>query len=764
MKSLIYLTFTFSFFRILPLTFETNPFAISQVISVPEDTISIITSNLIVMVLTSATNMLFSCGICREHLHTDMTTLPCLHNFCRCCVEHLFRKQLRQNPQITPGNHNSPFSCPDCSSKVFPPDTSDGIAENYAKGEERIQWVLDSLEPNTFILNLLKAKELQQNTQLCERCFKEHSPVSASAWCRECNKCFCSRCLKLHQDFTMHFEVVFLSDGDLPNLKDLMPRRKCDTHKEPVNTYCTQCRLCLCQSCWMDHYTVTSSCPPPLPLEKLAGLKKADANVMLSDLKTCENGIKRQYEGTLSRISKVKEEFKVASEQIRADRDRLIKIFTKKTDDLLISLESAAKAETEELVSQLSQNGTWLNQMEFLALNVNTLLTNATSIDLVSCYSKLDSCWDNLQAGINSEVVIRKKLSVNYSGQYAKLLQNAEQMTVGQMEINEETAHEKFLKVENATIVSPDAGIKGERTTATQCQLVNYKDAMSQTQTISKSNACIQSGESIPKLIDTGRWSVSGSSIDFVDGIAITDDDTIFLCCHSLRQVREYTSEGVFRYACSLPCRPFDIASLTDEVLAVVSSDDHMLVLLFRTNSYKEPLKLHKVVSTKQNYISVCGFGNRFYACQLSGNVDLINAEAHVMIVVAQPSTKPDPRHRITLGSTTHSVVFLDYADQTVTLYGRSGKVYSTSNARNHEGKQSTSHVYMDAHGTLFACSNIGIYTVATEDSPSCILWTFENKKIKCAPRMCISGNKLVFSYFTNNRKEIRVFKISYLS
>lgn len=716
------------------------------------------------MVLTLATNMLFSCGLCRERLSTDMKTLPCLHNFCRCCIAQIFRKQL---PEITTTNNNnnttSLFSCPECFSKVLTPDPPDGFAENRAKEEERVQWVLDKLEPNSFILNLLKAKELQQDAQLCERCLKDNSNVSASAWCRDCDKCFCSRCLKLHQDFTLHSEIVCLADGDLPSLKELMPRQKCDAHKEPVNTYCTRCRLCLCQSCWMGHFTVTGNCPPPLPLDKLAGLKKADGNVLLSGIKITENDIKRRNDETLARMSKVKEEFQTAFEQVRADRDRLISIFNKKADELLFNLESAAKAESEKLASQLSQNGTWLNQIDFLALNVNTLMTNATSTDLVSCYPKLDSCWDSLQVCINAEVANWEKISVNYSGQFAKLLQNAEQMKIGHVQIEEEKSPGEPLKGDKSAIVSPDPDIHSERNAAIQCQLKDYKDAWTQTRVVRTSDICIQSGESTPKLIDADRWSVSGSSIDFIDGIAVSTEGSVFLCCRSLKQVREYSSEGLFLSSCSLPCRPFDITCLTEEVLAVVSSDDHMLITLLRTTSDKDPLKIYKVVHTKQNYVSACGSGSLFYACQRSGNVELINIEANVMIVVAQPTAKPDPRHRVVLGSTTHSVVFLDYIDQTLTLYGRSGKIYSTANARNRGGQQSTSHMCMDVHGTLFACNNVGIYTVATEDSPSSVLWTFEDKKLKCAPRMCIGGSKLFLTYFTNNRKEIRVFKISYL-
>lgn len=691
-----------------------------------------------------------------------MKTLLCLHNFCRCCIAKVFRDQLRQLTTNDAANYL--LYCPECSHKMIIPDPPDGVLGNRAKEEEHVQWVLGRLEPNPFILNLLKAKELQQNAQLCERCFKDHTTIPASAWCRNCDRSFCKRCLKLHKDFSMHSEIVSLSDGDLPTIKELMPTRKCDTHKELVNTYCTRCRLCLCQSCWISHFTETGNCPPPLPMDKLAGLKKADGNVLLSGIKTSENDIKRRNEDILSRMSKVKKDYQVASDKIRSDLDRLIQIFTRKADELLSGLETAARDETEGLTDQLSQNGLWLNQMDFLALNVKTLLANATSTDLVSCFPKLDYCWESLQSSIDANMVNWKRLSVNYSGQYAKLLRNAEQMTVGQVEVGEATATNESMKTDKAAILVPDARILSDINTGVQCQLTASRNMETQTKIVSTSDASAQSGESIPRLIDAGRWSISGSSIDFVDGVVVGVDGHVFLCCRSLKQVREYTSEGLFLFACSLPCRPFDIAGLMEEIIAVVSSDDHMIVLLLRTPSDKDLLKVSKVVHTKKNYVSVCGFGNLFYACRRSGEIELINAEANVMISVSQPSAKADPRHRIVLGSTTHSVVFLDYVDQTLTLYGRSGKSYLIANARNRGGHQSTSHMFMDAHGVLFACNSAGIYTVGTEDSPSCVLWTFEDKKLKSAPRFCIGGNKLFLSYFANNRKEIRVFKVSYLS
>ncbi len=132
-----------------------------------------------------------TCSICLEHFKTPKT-LPCLHNFCRDCLQETIQTSAHPkmpDPANYPTNNCVVFSfpCPACRADVnFPvsvphPLNMREIAENAARNEFKTNFHIESQ------LDMLKQK-LEQGCP-------EHQGETLLFYCKTCNKPICQLCL-----------------------------------------------------------------------------------------------------------------------------------------------------------------------------------------------------------------------------------------------------------------------------------------------------------------------------------------------------------------------------------------------------------------------------------------------------------------------------------------------------------------------------------------------------------------------------------------
>ena len=118
--------------------------------------------------MATSVNDELKCAICLE-LFQDPRILPCLHTFCRECIQHSLNK-------------NRSLKCPVCRAKH----------ELNAEGARL-------LPVDEYALQELPLKKLQQqvgNTeQECKSCGKQASLV---AWCDDCDAMICQPCVALY--------------------------------------------------------------------------------------------------------------------------------------------------------------------------------------------------------------------------------------------------------------------------------------------------------------------------------------------------------------------------------------------------------------------------------------------------------------------------------------------------------------------------------------------------------------------------------------
>ena len=173
-----------------------------------------------------------TCAVCLEH-YTEPKVLSCLHYYCKTCIVKLALKK-------------NPFPCPDCRKKV-----------KLEVGKE------DEL-PTAHFINRLKELHAKQEKVLsrdvvCEVCTKIQ--VQAEAYCKQCGKFICKRCVESHSVMSAFFEgheIVSMAEFKDLNEEDIVskstPGKKCRVHKKNLKFYCYGCKCLICRDCIViDH-------------------------------------------------------------------------------------------------------------------------------------------------------------------------------------------------------------------------------------------------------------------------------------------------------------------------------------------------------------------------------------------------------------------------------------------------------------------------------------------------------------------------------
>ena len=177
-----------------------------------------------------------TCSICGD-LFTDPKTIPCLHTFCKQCIE----KSIESNKKIA-----SIVCCPLCRTPLARDDISS--------------------VPTNFTINRLveifgKRKESGKSFAPKEmKCSSCEDGLAAITWCIECENSLCQRCNDAHQRmkaFKSHKTVPVEEFVKNPKLVLSTPEKPevCKSHgKQALDLYCKTCSSLICRDCTLkDH-------------------------------------------------------------------------------------------------------------------------------------------------------------------------------------------------------------------------------------------------------------------------------------------------------------------------------------------------------------------------------------------------------------------------------------------------------------------------------------------------------------------------------
>ena len=171
--------------------------------------------------MASGTTTSVFCNLCSKSF-TDPRLLPCLHVFCKPCLESL---QSRNKGALT---------CPTCyKTSPHPPS---------------------NLPRHLRIEREVAISRIQERGKtVCGTCDKNNK---AEAYCEDCSSGMCSNCVGMHKRakaFKSH-KVVSLHSAQPHSSTDLYIPIPCSIHpSETIKYYCISCSTLACSDCILDH-------------------------------------------------------------------------------------------------------------------------------------------------------------------------------------------------------------------------------------------------------------------------------------------------------------------------------------------------------------------------------------------------------------------------------------------------------------------------------------------------------------------------------
>ncbi|XP_078699887.1 uncharacterized protein LOC144926747 [Branchiostoma floridae x Branchiostoma belcheri] len=184
-------------------------------------------------VLSQISGDFLECTICLEP-YKDPKILPCLHTFCKTCLEKFVAKQ---------GEAKDRFPCPTCRIETVLPEG--GVA---------------GLKNNFFVLSLRDTVDahksvasVEDDKVSCDVCEEE----VATCGCAVCEEFFCDECTRAHSRFKRNRDHEIIGVAELKEQKitkmssvKSISLPMCPKHEdEKLKFYCETCQSPICRDC-----------------------------------------------------------------------------------------------------------------------------------------------------------------------------------------------------------------------------------------------------------------------------------------------------------------------------------------------------------------------------------------------------------------------------------------------------------------------------------------------------------------------------------
>ena len=294
-----------------------------------------------------------TCPVCQNQF-CEPKILPCLHYYCKECVQQL---ALLAGP-------NRPFACPECRRGTVLP-------QNDANQLRTVFFV------NRIIELHAKMEKAQGKVEaVCELC----SGAKAEAFCRRCAEFICNDCVRSHRKmktFAGH-KVVTLQELKEGGAKAIplneAPPSMCRKHEQPLNIYCFGCSCLICRDCVISNHAghkfefakVSAPQYKKTLKESLTPLAELQTNILAatSEIAKVENEVSEQHKAVASTIQ---QSFKQLHDILRKREkqllDRASELKQQKLDSLGAQRKGFALATSEiqglvEFVERSIDNGT----------------------------------------------------------------------------------------------------------------------------------------------------------------------------------------------------------------------------------------------------------------------------------------------------------------------------------------------------------------------------------------------------------------------
>ncbi|XP_077984053.1 E3 ubiquitin-protein ligase TRIM45-like [Glandiceps talaboti] len=266
------------------------------------------------------------CGICSERFK-HAKVLPCLHRFCKRCLQTLIEKNHANEGQLI---------CPICRRKhVIPTEGVEAMSDDL---------YINSMVAKKFHVEANEASE----EDVCEGC-KKGSVVNR---CIDCGVNFCDNCTVAHKNIpvTSKHKVMTIEayrESKVSNPTTVQLPVYCTTHSDKlVELYCDTCNEAICFECTAFKHT-----KPDHAYKKIAASAdeyKIELSELVNKMKTKED----EAVNSRQTIRKVSESLEACFQE---ERGKLEKHAKKTTLEVTRSIQENEKALMKELQSEFNK-------------------------------------------------------------------------------------------------------------------------------------------------------------------------------------------------------------------------------------------------------------------------------------------------------------------------------------------------------------------------------------------------------------------------
>ncbi|XP_066275655.1 tripartite motif-containing protein 3-like isoform X2 [Branchiostoma lanceolatum] len=263
-----------------------------------------------------------TCSICMLHFR-DPKVLPCLHTFCKNCLQDWATKQ-------------QPLECPICRTQVSLPDQG-----------------VDGLRTNFYVNNLLDfaaAKKGAEPGVPCQVC--EGNVEGSKSWCADCAKLMCESCTLLHRKYPFSEDHEVTPENTLNAEKDVSKfyrKRHCHKHKnQELVFYCESCNALVCTACTVvDHRPGKDH--NPVEIATVAQRKKETLQGLLQDIDPRLKDIQASVKEVQRKMSNLMPSKEAATVEAKAYFRQLADLLQKREQEILSQIDEHCRADGKAL-------------------------------------------------------------------------------------------------------------------------------------------------------------------------------------------------------------------------------------------------------------------------------------------------------------------------------------------------------------------------------------------------------------------------------
>nr|XP_022313658.1 protein PML-like [Crassostrea virginica]XP_022313659.1 protein PML-like [Crassostrea virginica] len=347
-----------------------------------------------------------TCVICYE-IFVEPKILPCLHTFCKGCLE----KNILKFPE------KNDFLCPICREPFSLPSRS-----------------VSSLKNNFIFKDMLaKLSESRKagSKRVCSFCILHSKEVEATHKCITCLDLLCSFCVRHRHLFTRqnaYHEIVLLEDyltGKYTVKKN--SEVICERHNERLRFFCPSCSVPICGECALNDHRRHEF----VPLDEARSIIAKEMENSIENAKAKQEMLKEEHENLTSKTQELSSnEIFLLGEVETKFKDIYLKL-TKCRQNVEENIKNKSSVGKEKIKACLKENESLQGDLQESISFCENVVLNRSDLEVVFFLNDMKSILLKYSVQHEKEQFSLPRLEVNIDDEICKMFSVMEAVVDG---------------------------------------------------------------------------------------------------------------------------------------------------------------------------------------------------------------------------------------------------------------------------------------------------------------------------------------------